>query len=50
LLVVASGDLEDVALELVSNTVTWNFGTHTPTIVLELDALLINRKDYRTSP
>jgi hypothetical protein len=28
LLVVASGDLEDVALELVANAVTWNLCTH----------------------
>lgn len=28
LLVVASGDAEDVALELITNAVTWNFGTH----------------------
>jgi len=28
LLVVSAGDLENVALELVANTVAWNFGTH----------------------
>lgn len=28
LLVVATGDLEDVALELIANTVAWNLGAH----------------------
>ena len=28
LLVVAAGDLEDVALELIANAVTWNLGAH----------------------
>jgi hypothetical protein len=30
LLVVSTGDLKDVALELISNGVTWNLGAHTP--------------------
>lgn len=32
LLVVSTGDLEDVALELVSDGVTWDLGAHTPTV------------------
>jgi len=28
LLVVAAGDLEDVALEFIADTVSWDFGTH----------------------
>jgi hypothetical protein len=28
LLVVSTGDSEDVALELITNAVTWNLGAH----------------------
>ena len=47
LLVVSSGDLEDVALELISNGVTWDLSTHALlhedaelALVLNLDQLL----------
>lgn len=40
LLVVTSGDTEDVALEFVSKTVTWNFGRHT-FVVKDTDSSLI---------
>jgi hypothetical protein len=33
LLVVAAGDLEDVALELITNAVAWNLGAHSTYIV-----------------
>ena len=47
LLVVASGDLEDVSLELVSNAVTWDLGAHSLvhedtelTLIFDFDKLL----------
>jgi hypothetical protein len=36
LLVVAAGDLEDVALELIANAVSWDFSAHSVGIVLAL--------------
>lgn len=50
LLVVAASDLEDVALELITNAVAWNLGAHSVGIVRICPSSLNSRRIRTSSP